>query len=93
MTNDRCRYVVDGEHIDLVTDINICTSGNLTPDQDEGTALVDYNSRTLIGMSTFIFNNDATLYVDIYLRIEPFVDWIEDTIDCCNSCQATDPHE
>lgn len=71
-----CRSTVDDEHTDLITELNMCKSGSLTPNQDEGTALIDDGTRTLIAMSSFIFNNDDTSYVDhlaIGLKIQLIV--------------------
>lgn len=80
LTNQKCRAIVVENQKNLIESVNICTLGNLKRDEDEGTALIDAKSRTLIGLSSLIFvGNDGT-YTDVYLTVQPAIQWIKQTI-------------
>lgn len=80
LTNDDCSTVLVDNHENLMTSNNICTWGNLVRSEGEGTALIDAKSRTLIGLSSLIFGDNDGTYPDVYLRVQPFLKWIESVI-------------
>lgn len=80
LTNDKCNSTLVEHHKNIITPNNICTWGNLVRSEDEGTALIDAESRTLIGLSSLIFGENDGTYPDVYLRVQPYLKWIDSVI-------------